>query len=86
MTMLYLVIVCGLLSIVYAIWATQSVLSADAGNERMQEIAGFIREGAKAYLNRQYSTIAVVGAVVFLLAWWLISGTAAIGFAIGAIL
>jgi K(+)-stimulated pyrophosphate-energized sodium pump len=86
MTMLYLVIVCGLLSVVYAIWATQSVLSADAGNERMQEIAGFIREGAKAYLNRQYSTIAVVGVVVFLLAWWLISATAAVGFLIGAVL
>jgi len=86
MTMLYLVIGCGLLSIVYAIWATQSVLSADAGNARMQEIAGFIREGAQAYLNRQYSTIAVVGAVVFLLAWWLLTATAAIGFLIGAVL
>ncbi|MEX0346828.1 MAG: sodium-translocating pyrophosphatase [Rhizobiaceae bacterium] len=86
MTMLFVVIACGLLSVLYAIWATQSVLAADQGNARMQEIAGYIREGAQAYLNRQYTTIAIVGAVVFLIAWWLLSGIAAIGFLIGAIL
>ncbi|MAW89108.1 MAG: sodium-translocating pyrophosphatase [Phyllobacteriaceae bacterium] len=86
MTMLYLVIACGLLSVVYAIWATQSVMAADQGNARMQEIAGYVREGAQAYLNRQYTTIAIVGAVVFVLAWLLLSGTAAIGFLIGAVL
>jgi K(+)-stimulated pyrophosphate-energized sodium pump len=86
MTMLYVVIACGLLSIAYAIWATQSVLAADQGNARMQEIAGAIREGAQAYLARQYTTIAIVGAVVFVLAWWLLTGTAAIGFLIGAVL
>ncbi|MEQ8295551.1 MAG: sodium-translocating pyrophosphatase [Nitratireductor sp.] len=86
MTILYVVIACGLLSVLYAIWATQSVLAADQGNERMQEIAGAIREGAQAYLNRQYTTIAIVGVVVFLLAWWLLSGAAAVGFLIGAIL
>ena len=86
MTMLYVVILCGVLSVVYAIWATQSVLAADQGNARMQEIAGAIREGAQAYLSRQYTTIAIVGVVVFLLAWWLLSGLAAIGFLIGAIL
>jgi K(+)-stimulated pyrophosphate-energized sodium pump len=86
MTMLYVVIACGLLSVVYAIWATQSVLAADQGNARMQEIAGAIREGAQAYLARQYTTIAIVGVVVFLLAWWLLSGLAAIGFLIGAVL
>ena len=80
------VIACGLLSVVYAIWATQSVLAADQGNARMQEIAGAIREGAQAYLNRQYSTIAVVGVVVFIIAWLLLSWAAAIGFLIGAVL
>ncbi|THF59816.1 sodium-translocating pyrophosphatase [Ollibium composti] len=86
MTMLYVVILCGVLSILYAIWATQSVLASDQGNARMQEISAAIREGAQAYLTRQYTTIAIVGVVVFLLAWWLLSGTAAIGFLIGAVL
>jgi len=86
MTMLYVVIACGLLSVLYAIWATQSVLAADQGNARMQEIAGAIREGAQAYLARQYTTIAIVGVVVFLLAWWLLSGAAALGFLVGAVL
>ncbi len=83
---LYFVIACGVLSIAYAVWAIQSVLAADAGNARMQEISAAIREGATAYLTRQYTTIAIVGVVVFVLAWWLLSFTAAIGFAIGAIL
>ena len=86
MSMLFVVILCGVLSIVYAIWATQSVLASDQGNARMQEIAAAIREGAQAYLARQYTTIAIVGVVVFLLAWWLLSGTAAIGFLVGAVL
>ncbi|MCC0030161.1 MAG: sodium-translocating pyrophosphatase [Brucellaceae bacterium] len=86
MTMLFVVIACGLASVVYAIWATQSVLAADQGNARMQEIAGFIREGAQAYLTRQYTTIAMVGVVVFILAWLLLSAQAAIGFLIGAVL
>ena len=86
MTMLTVVILCGLASIAYAAWATQSVLASDQGNARMQEIAGAIREGAQAYLTRQYTYIALVGAVVLVLAWWLLSATAAIGFLIGAVL
>jgi K(+)-stimulated pyrophosphate-energized sodium pump len=86
MTTLYVVIACGFLSVLYAIWATRSILAADQGNARMQEIAGAIREGAQAYLTRQYTTIAIVGVVVFLLAWWLLSAAAAIGFLIGAVL
>ncbi|MAS15550.1 MAG: sodium-translocating pyrophosphatase [Nitratireductor sp.] len=86
MNMLYVVIACGVLSILYAIWATRSVLAADQGNARMQEIAGAIREGAQAYLTRQYTTVAIVGVVVFVLAWWLLTGVAAIGFLIGAVL
>ena len=86
MTMLYVVIACGLLSVLYAIWATQSVLAADQGNARMQEIAAAIREGAQAYLTRQYTTIAIVGIVVFVLVWWFLTGAAAVGFLIGAVL
>jgi K(+)-stimulated pyrophosphate-energized sodium pump len=85
-TILLGVIACGLLSVVYAIWATRSVLAADQGNARMQEIAGYIREGAQAYLTRQYKTIAIVGVVVFIGTWFLLSATAAIGFLIGAVL
>ncbi|NDV86934.1 sodium-translocating pyrophosphatase [Aurantimonas aggregata] len=85
-TILIVVAVCGLLAIAYAIWATSSVLSADQGNARMREIAAAIREGAQAYLARQYTTIAIVGAVVFALTWFLLSLYAATGFAIGAIL
>ena len=83
---LLFVILCGLLSVLYAVWTTRSVFAADQGNARMQEIAAAIREGAQAYLARQYKAIAVVGAVVFVLAWLLLSGTAAIGFLIGAVL
>jgi len=86
MTILTGVIACGLLSVVYAIWATQSVLASDQGNARMQEIAGFIREGAQAYLLRQYKTIGIVGVIVFVGAWVLLSATSAIGFLIGAVL
>jgi K(+)-stimulated pyrophosphate-energized sodium pump len=86
MTILLGVIACGLLAVAYAIWATQSVLAADQGNARMQEIAGYIREGAQAYLTRQYKTIAIVGVVVFIAAWVLLSPAAAFGFLIGAIL
>tara|TARA_R110002050_G_scaffold48221_6_gene112274 strand:+ start:15259 stop:17412 length:2154 start_codon:yes stop_codon:yes gene_type:complete len=86
MNILFAVIACGLLSVVYAIWATSSVMAADQGNARMQEIAGYIREGAQAYLNRQYTAIAIVGAVVVVITYLLLGATAAIGFLIGAIL
>jgi K(+)-stimulated pyrophosphate-energized sodium pump len=86
MTGIAFVILCGVLSIVYAVWTTKSVLDADQGNARMREIAGYIREGAKAYLARQYLTIAIVGVVVTILTWWLLSATAAIGFVVGAVL
>ena len=61
MTALWLIVACGALSIVYAVWAIRSVLAADAGNARMQEIAAAMREGAQAYLKRQYTTIGIVG-------------------------
>ena len=80
------IIACGALSIVYAFITSNAVMSADAGNARMQEIAGAIREGAQAYLNRQYRTIAMVGAVIFILAWALLGPLQAVGFLIGAVL
>ena len=80
------IIACGLLSIVYGAWAVRSVMAADAGNERMQEIAGAIQEGAQAYLTRQYTTIALVGAVIFVLVAVLLGVPVAIGFLLGAVL
>src|SRR6187551_1931155 len=86
MTALWLIVLAGALSIVYAIWATSSVLKADAGNARMQEIAAAVAEGAQAYLKRQYMTIAIVGVVIFALLAYFLGMLVAIGFAIGAIL
>jgi K(+)-stimulated pyrophosphate-energized sodium pump len=86
MTALWLIVLCGVLSIVYAIWATKSVLNADAGSPRMQEIAAAVREGAQAYLRRQYTTIGIVGVVIFILLAYFLGPLVAIGFAIGAIL
>src|SRR4051795_830859 len=86
MSALWAIIGCGALSIVYGIWAIQSVMSADAGTQRMQEIAAAIAEGAQAYLKRQYMTIAMVGVVVFIGILFLLGKWVAIGFLIGAIL
>ena len=86
MTALWLIVLCGVLSVVYAIWATMSVLKSDAGNPRMQEIAGAVREGAQAYLRRQYTTIGLVGIVIFALFAYFLGMLVAVGFAIGAIL
>ena len=82
---LLFVILCGFFAVAYGVWASRMVLSADAGNERMQEIALAIQEGAKAYLNRQYRTIAIAGVVVFAILF-VIGWYAAVGFAIGAVL
>src|SRR5947209_3627126 len=86
MTALWLTVLCGALAIVYAIWATRSVLAADSGNARMQEIAAAIREGAQAYLKRQYTTIGIVGIVIFLILGYFLGWLVALGFAIGAVL
>src|SRR5437762_233263 len=86
MTALWAIVLCGALSIVSAIWATKSVLKSDAGNPRMQEIAAAVREGAQAYLKRQYMTIGLVGIVIFSLLVYFLGGLVAVGFLIGAIL
>jgi K(+)-stimulated pyrophosphate-energized sodium pump len=85
-TTLWLIVLCGALAIVYAIWATRSVLQADAGSARMQEISAAVREGAQAYLKRQYSTIALVGVVIFFIVGYFLGWLVAVGFAVGAVL
>ncbi len=86
MTALWLIVLCGVLAIAYAGWAVQSVLAADAGSARMQEIAAAVREGAQAYLNRQYTTIGIVGVVIFFILGFLLGWLVALGFLIGAVL
>src|SRR5580700_7799258 len=86
MTALWLIVLCGLLAIVYGIWAIWSVMQADPGNARMQEISEAVREGAQAYLKRQYTTIGIVGIVIFVIVGIFLGWLVGIGFAIGAVL
>ena len=81
-----LVIACGLIALAYGIVASRSIVTADAGNEKMQEIASAIQEGAAAYLNRQYLTIAGVGVVVTVILAVTLGLAVAAGFVIGAVL
>ncbi len=83
---LWLIVLAGALSIVYGIVTTRGLLAADAGSARMQEISAAVREGAAAYLKRQYQTIAMVGVVIFVIAWYLLGVYSAMGFLIGAVL
>ena len=86
MTASWLIVLCGVLSIVYAAWATTSVLKAPAGNAKMKSIAAAIAEGAQAYLKRQYMTIAIVGVVIFALLAFFLGILVAVGFLVGAVL
>ena len=80
------VLVCGAVALLYGVFAARSIMAVDAGNERMREIAGAIQEGAQAYLNRQYLTIAIVGVVVAVILLVTLGAHVAVGFALGAIL
>jgi len=84
---LYYIIAAGILAVIYGIWARSSLMKASTGNERMNEIAGAIQEGAKAYLNKQYKSIAIVGVfVVIALGILFQNAIAPVGFIIGAVL
>jgi len=81
---LWLSLGAALLAVLYGLVSIRWVLGRPQGNERMQEIAAAIQEGAKAYMNRQYLTIGIVGAVLFVVLWLLLTWQTAVGFAIGA--
>ncbi|HEY9164396.1 MAG TPA: sodium-translocating pyrophosphatase [Magnetovibrio sp.] len=81
-----MVIACGVLAVLYGAYASRAILAKPAGSARMQEIAAAIQEGAAAYLNRQYTTIAGVGVVIGILLGWRLGIPVAVGYFIGAIL
>ncbi|MGH6887854.1 MAG: sodium-translocating pyrophosphatase [Rhizomicrobium sp.] len=79
-----LILACGGLALLYGAWTVRDVLSRSTGTPRMQEIAAAIQEGAAAYLNRQYTTIAIAGIVILIVAYIILGWQVALGYFIGA--
>jgi K(+)-stimulated pyrophosphate-energized sodium pump len=77
---------CAAAALIYGFWAITWILAKPTGNPRMQEIAAAVQQGAQAYLNRQYTTIGIVGVILFVIIWIALGGATAGGFAIGALL
>ncbi|MDC0141147.1 sodium-translocating pyrophosphatase [Pelagibacteraceae bacterium] len=84
-TMQIFILLCGLAAVLYGLITSRQILSLSTGNEKMVEIANAIQEGARAYLNRQYMTIGIVGIVIFALIWIVFGLSSGIGFLIGAV-
>src|SRR6185437_12910766 len=82
----WVVIAGGVLALLYGWFTSRQVLAANPGSARMQEISGAVQEGAKAYLNRQYRTIAIVGAIIFLILLATLGWRSAVGFLVGSVL
>ena len=78
------ILLCGLAAVLYGLITSRQILSLSSGNEKMIEIAGAIQEGARAYLNRQYITIGIVGLGIFVLIWIIFGLSSGLGFLIGA--
>src|SRR3954447_22952575 len=86
MNLTLIAIACGVIALLYGVFTSRQVLASSTGNQRMMEVAAAIQEGAKAYLGRQYTTIAIVGVVVAALMFFLVGPLQAVGFVLGSLL